>query len=142
MSEKVAYTALRTALAGQGVRIDRIENLRVNGMPDVNVCINGNEIWIEIKAPTEPKRNTTALFGSAHKLSQEQKNWIKRQIDAGGQAYLLIKTDKRYMLVHGRWADSINERTVDDLLAVSVWHTPIPAKKDYWKKLKDLLWNN
>jgi hypothetical protein len=139
MSEKNAYSILRTGIAGKRTRIDRIENLCVLGMPDVNLCIEGNETWIEIKSPKEPKKSTTPLFGSNHKLELEQRNWIKRQIDSGGKAFVLIRSDKRCMLVCGSHADVINEKTVEELIAIALWHAPVPTKKEHWAKLRETL---
>lgn len=103
-------------------RCDRIENVMVLGMPDVNVCINGFESWIEIKSPKEPKRAKTKLFGSNHNLSIDQQNWFLRQKTAGGIGYILICTDKRWMLIDGcKYADVINTMTVGELLDISIY---------------------
>ena len=104
-------------------RCDRIENVMVLGMPDVNCCIHGNEFWIEIKSPKEPKRKTTKLFGSNHKLSQDQQNWFLRQANANGLGFVLICTNKRWMLIDGcKHADKINDLTVDELIAISLYN--------------------
>lgn len=123
MSEKVAYRKFRLAIYDpkKGDRIDRIENIMIVGMPDVNCCIEGCESWMEIKSPTEPKRSTTPLFGSNHKVSQDQKNWFLRQRNAGGRAYLLITTDKRWMLI-GSKIDFVNEMTIEELVSISLYN--------------------
>ncbi len=122
MNEKTAYNWLKEAVCrGSFDRIDRFENIVGVGNLDVNACIDGAEFWIEIKAPTEPVRPSTALFGSNHKLSQDQKNWIKRQLKANGNAYIFVATDKRKMLVHGKWADEFNEMTVSEMITKSMW---------------------
>lgn len=138
MSEKVAYRWLRDKVFLPRDRIDRIENLVVDGMPDTTYCAEGTEGWIEIKTPTEPKRASTALFGSNHKVSQEQKNWILRQLKAQGVVYLFIMTDKRKLLVEGKWAEQINTMTVQQIVDVAKWHRESP-KKDCCIKLRDAL---
>lgn len=125
MSEKKAYKWLKDNVMQPGDRIDRLENIVVDGMPDVNGCVLGSEFWMEIKAPTEPKRPTTPLFGSNHKLSQDQKNWILRQLKAKGNAYIFIVTDKRRILISGKYADNLNEMTVGLLLKHSMWNSEL-----------------
>jgi len=123
MNEKTAYKWLKEAVMTQpGARIDRLENLVSEGMPDVNCCVCGTESWIEIKAPTEPKRASTPLFGSNHKVSQEQKNWMLRQKKASGHCYLFIVTDKgKRMLLDGKHADNANDLTLHEIMTMSNW---------------------
>lgn len=140
MAESNDYKVLKANLPVGKDRLDRIENVVVNGMPDINFCSEGVESWLEQKSPKEPKRSTTKLFGSNHKLSQDQKNWFKRQMDAEGNAYVLITTDKRWMLVGGEHADLINELTVNELMLIALWSTPKPVRdKESWKLLRQTL---
>ena len=116
------------------------ENVVVTGMPDINFCSGGVECWIEQKSPTEPKRKTTPLFGSNHKVSQEQANWMLRQRKAGGKCYFLISTDKRWILVGGFLADQLNTMTVDEIVEQAVWSTMKPVKdKEQWQTLRQEL---
>jgi hypothetical protein len=136
MSEKNAYDSLKKVVSPLD-RIDRVENVLVDGMPDVNYCTEGVECWIEIKNPKEPKRDTTPLFGSNHKLSAEQKNWMLRQMNAGGKAFILISTNKRWMLIDGKHADRVNEMTVSALRLIAVWYADKPVKEDKkWEMLR------
>jgi hypothetical protein len=141
MSERSTYSSLRKGLlaVNKKIRIDRIENSMVEGMPDVNVCIDGVESWIEIKSPKEPKRSTTPLFGSNHKLSIQQQGWLKRQYVAGGNAYVFIRTEKIAMLVKGFEAPNVNILTKAGLASISVWNSPVPVKAEYWKELVTIL---
>lgn len=136
MSEQAAYNTLRKNMPLPTDRLDRVENLVLAGMPDTNFCADGMECWIELKAPKEPKRSTTPLFGTGHKLTLDQRNWLTRQRMAGGASFVLIATDKRWMLVDGRHADFINDMSVDDLLRQSLWHTTKPVRKERWKELR------
>lgn len=89
---------------------------------DVNYCIEGTEGWIEIKSPIEPKRSTTPLFGSNHRLLQSQMNWFILQRNACGIGYIYIESDKRRMLIDQKHADRINSMTVSELVSASTWH--------------------
>lgn len=145
MSEKIAYKTLREKVFSHrgDCRVDRVENELVVGMFDVNYCIAGIEGWIEIKAPTEPKRSSTPLFGSNHKLSQDQLNWCLRETKAGGNAWVLIKTDKRWLLIAGSKADVVNKLTINELIFVSEWHQIIPIKgTEPWNELLKILANS
>ena len=71
-------------------RLQRMENVAADGLPDVNGCINGNEFWMELKTPRIPVRDTTPLFGSNHKITPNQFAWFKAQSLAGGMVFLLI----------------------------------------------------
>lgn len=123
--ETAAFTWLRQNVFVSPNRADRIENLLVLGMPDVNVKMVGREeFWLEIKAPVEPKRESTALFGSNHGVSQDQANWFLRQRRAGGKAFFWIATDIRRMLVPGIYADALNKMTMAEITEAAVWLMP------------------
>lgn len=139
MSEKKDYHKFRAHIIHPSDRIDRLENLVTFGMPDVNYCFDGVEGWIEIKSPVEPKRSTTALFSGNHKFSQNQKNWFIRQLKAGGLAFALICTDKRWILIDANTVENANEMTVSELLQKSVWCSD--SKSIYWESLRKALRN-
>jgi hypothetical protein len=139
MSEKTSYSTLRKAIMQPRDRIDRIENVVGTGMPDVNLVLSGVELWIEIKSPMEPKKDNTTLFGSNHPLSQDQMNWFKRQMRAGGKAFVYIDTDKHRILINGTWADRINTMTVQELLDEAAWWSMKPTFADQWKQLRSVL---
>ena len=138
--EKKAYAAFRKNVMRRADRINRVESPITPGMPDVSCCLRGgNEFWLEIKAPTEPVRLTTPLFGSNHKLSRDQANWIRSQIQAGGKAYIYISTDKRNVLICGTLADEINKLTVAEIVENSLWHAPKPVEAERWESLRWIL---
>lgn len=139
MSEQKAYTVFRTNVVRQGDRIDRIENLIGVGFPDTNGCFSGSEFWMEIKAPQEPKRGSTPLFGSNHKLSVAQRNWFLRQRRAGGRGFIYIETDRRRLLLAGKHADAINELTVAELIFLCLWNSSRPTTKSHWSDLREIL---
>ena len=143
MSESADYKRLKKNWCEPRDRIDRIENIVGTGMPDVNICASGIEFWVEQKSPKEPKRSTTILFGSNHKLSVEQKNWFLRQKNAKGRAFVLICSDKRWMLIDGKFADDINNLTVEELINIATWHEPEPIRgKEKWMNLRKAMLAN
>jgi hypothetical protein len=142
MSEKNAYATLKDKVFKPMDRVSRVENALETGMPDVNYCIKSVEGWIEIKYPTEPKRENTRLFGSSHKFSQDQLNWILEQRNAGGIVWLFIVTDKRYILVNSKWAEYINDMTLWQILVESSWAALKPNRNaKLWEELWKILAN-
>ena len=139
MSEIRSYQKFKDKVAHPDDRIDRVENIRVNGMFDVNFCSQGIESWIEIKSPAEPVRKTTPLFGSNHRISQDQKNWALRQIKAGGRCYFMIMTNRHFIFLHGSIAEEINSLTVTQLLNKSLFWRQWPMVADDWQDVRDIL---
>lgn len=139
MSEKATYALVKKNLAREQLRLDRVENMLVEGMFDFNYCCEGVEGWIEIKHPKEPVRATTPLFGSSHKVSQSQKNWALRQRQAGGRAFFLIGTEARLLLIDAKYADQLNEMTLQNIVARSIWLAKKPIEKQHWAELRESL---
>ena len=139
MSESNEYKWLKANVFKSPARFERIENVLVAGTLDANYCIKGCEGWIEIKAPREPKREGTPLFGSNHKLSQEQANWILAQRRAGGRAFIWVGTDKRRILLPGMVADHLNEMTMAEILEAAWWSRPLGAQFDKQELIQCLM---
>ena len=56
LKEQRLWDAMRKA-APKGVWLQRVENIVVDGMPDVYaVETEGGACWVELKAPVRPKR--------------------------------------------------------------------------------------
>ena len=53
--ERKLYVRLKNALirGRVGIDIERLEVTSMSGVPDVNVCFNGVETWIELKIITQ-----------------------------------------------------------------------------------------
>jgi hypothetical protein len=139
MSEAKTYRTFREKVFKPHDRVTRIENAVGTGQPDVNICVDGVESWVEIKSPQEPVRPTTKLFGSNHKLLLSQRNWMLEQRNAKGRAWVLIETDKRWMLISHLHGDAINDRTVSGLIAISDWLATKPVMRPDWEALREAL---
>lgn len=85
--------------------MDRVENSIMGGMPDVDGCINGLQFWIELKCAARPANPSTPI---KPKFQPGQIPWIKRRINAGGTAHVLIQIgsgrDARRYLIPGHIA--------------------------------------
>ncbi len=137
MSEKNAYQTFYKNVRQPKDRIERVENGLGVGAPDINFCMESREGWLELKSPVEPLRDSTPLFGSNHRVSQDQMNWFLRQRQAGGFAAFLIVTNKRWLLVPSRYADDLNKMTMAQLLKAAVWTASNPIKEPHaWVLLR------
>lgn len=74
---------------GYAVDLTRIENMAVSGHPDVDGCIDGQQIWIELKSCSRPKRATSKI---QPKLRPSQDIWHTKRHRAGSRhAYVLMQ---------------------------------------------------
>ena len=59
----------------------RVETSTMGGMPDVNVCWQKTEVWVELKI----------YVGGRVLIRPEQNAWIHRRSAAGGRCYVIAK---------------------------------------------------
>lgn len=124
-------------------RIQRIENLTADGMPDINGCFNGKEFWLELKCPKIPKRENTPLFGSNHKIMPNQFAWFHKQTLAGGKCGVLICCEDITILLKGYTLSSavlklsINEMVNSQFIDYYCYSNI----KDCWLDIRDVIYN-
>jgi Holliday junction resolvase len=75
-NESKLYNLIKTNL--KNVHFMRIESYTEQGIPDVNACYNGKELWLELKC------NTAKNLG----LSKYQIVWIMRRVKHGGVVWI------------------------------------------------------
>ena len=120
--ERDANAWMRNALKGPGVRLTRVENLVNDGTPDINGTVDSTDFWIETKAPNEPAKLSTKLFGTrSHSFNQDQKNFALAHIKAGGNMWAFLATENRKLLVPGVYIEYLNEMSYGDILKAVVW---------------------
>ncbi len=136
------WQAIRENMWRPGDRLTRIENSVLSGSPDVNGCLQGEDVWIELKAPTEPKRAMTPMLSRSgnHPLLLSQVNWFAQQRQAGGIAFILLRTDKHIFLVDGtKHADDINDWPVSTFIEQSLLVCPVPTPSNQWGLLRNVI---
>lgn len=139
------FRRLQDRIVRPNDRFERVENGLLSGMPDINYCFNGCEGWIELKAPIEPARDSTALFGAGnHPVEIEQANWMLRQSQANGRCSLFIATEKRLLLIAGslvgKLGKEINTLTAFELERKSIWRSQMPVLDPLrWADLREAL---
>lgn len=60
----------------------RIENVLGRGIPDLNICTEGVEFWVECKADS-----------AGFYVRPEQWAWMSRRIASGGHCFVLLRRD-------------------------------------------------
>lgn len=89
----------------------RVENGCMPGTPDVNICLDGREFWVELKDVDQfPKRETTSVFGKEG-LRPDQVLWITQRTRAGGEVYIIGKVDREIYCIPGEYAEVFNSLT-------------------------------
>lgn len=91
MLESGLWNTIRKNLKGTpGLHMERIENVVGVGTPDVNICHEGKEAWVELKLIRSfPKRSTTPV--RIPHFKEEQLYWIQERAKAGGRAWLFVQ---------------------------------------------------
>lgn len=91
---------------GHLIDLQRVENLVGCGHPDVEGCIDGRQVWIELKSCSRPARPDTPIRPKA-RMSQEiwhaervksgcRCNWILIQVGEGSESALYLIPGNRY----------------------------------------------
>ena len=120
--------------------LNRIENGVLDGMPDSYIVIAGSQNWVELKAPVEPVRTSTALFSGKHNVSITQRNWLLSHRQAGGRGWVAIETDKRVLLIGAQHVDAINVCTTLQLIETAgAGHWLRPMQTDDWDGFANML---
>lgn len=111
------------------VDLQRLENAVGVGHPDVEGCIAGQQVWIELKSCLRPARETTSC---RVKKRQSQTDWHRIRTSAGFRHHwFLIQVGEahtaRLYLIPGRDADLIIATESDlALLSVLGYQNPRP----------------
>ncbi len=87
----------------------RIENDAGTGNPDVEECIDGVQIWLELKSEMRPKRPATPI---RPKCRESQSIWHRKRSEAGCKHnFVLIQVGEaysaRFYLIPGSRYDEI-----------------------------------
>ena len=128
MSEAALWELVRSRIAPYG-HIVRHENRVGDGTPDVSYTIQGVGGWIELKLlDTPPKRSETPIH--IPHLTKDQVLWAKKEAEAGGRMWMLLKVGAAFALCNAGLEERIFQRvvTMEDLRreAAVVGHRKFP----------------
>lgn len=122
MKESTFYQRVRKMILAEfpSARIDRVENGLVDGMPDVNCCVKGSDLWLELKyIESWPARAATQVLGRKG-LRPEQVNWHIRQSAAGGVSFIVVGIGKETWVADNAYARDINSWTKENWEALGM----------------------
>ena len=89
MLESSLWQLVKRNLPGHVIRV---ENTSGSGTPDVNACLNGKDVWVELKMAK----------GKWVHFRTSQVAWItKRAIGQTGSCKILVRKDDTLMLIQG-----------------------------------------
>ena len=104
---------------GSKAHIMRVENPAHPGTPDVNMCINGVEVWPELKrVKALPKLPETPVFTGV--MRAEQRLWHMMRAEAGGRSYLVgyVELEEIIYVIPGKHVmefEKMNKARLDEL---------------------------
>lgn len=122
-SEQRLWDTMQENASVKKVWLQRVENIAVDGMPDV-YCVGRSTAtasWIELKAPAKmPKRRSTRILGTEG-LLVAQVGWHLKAHSTSVPSYILIRDEMRSLyLIRGQHAESINEMSKSALRTYSL----------------------
>jgi len=104
-SEDGLWENLREKLRCKGTHAIRVENSVGPGTPDVNICLDGREVWVELKHVHEwPARQDTLVDIG---LRPDQVTWLGRRGRAGGNVWILVQVGTDYLLFWWKFAPKL-----------------------------------
>jgi hypothetical protein len=146
MSESAFWGSVRAGLtdaADLKICLDRVENMVLAGMPDVNGVYCGTEFWIELKScDVLPARAGSRVFGDGG-LRGEQVVWLAKRARHGGRVFVLARAGKVIWLLRGESeiVKGFNGYCSDELVERCVWWHNGVGKVDWGGLLRCLVWD-
>lgn len=124
--QRVRKGGIALKMLGHKVHIGRIENSSGVGNPDVNGCIDGGTLDIELKSESRPARATTPIHP---KVKPSQSIWHLERTEAGCKTHWVLiqvgdNAQAKLYLIPGSKYDHITAPE-DDLELMSVLKSPV-----------------
>jgi len=108
-----------------------VENSVRSGTPDI-AYIGG---WLELKWIREyPKREDTTI--RLHHFTKQQRIWLKRHWQLGGNAFLLLQIKREWFLFEALYAyEWVGLVPVAELRKNAVWHSTTGFKPNEFRRI-------
>ena len=134
MSESNFWTLLRNNLP---LKMYRVENRVMRGMPDVHYIRDGKSGWIELKYIEKWSKRGRFTSG----LRQSQTFWANQHIRAGGKSWFLFRVGRDFtILVDGdRGKELLDRPAKKDFMAMATWHKQGNVTSDDWIELANVI---
>ena len=133
MSESNFWTLVRNNLQ---MKMWRVENRVMKGMPDVHYLSEGKTGWIELKYMNKwPKKR----FSTGLKLSQVF--WARNYTKNGGSSWILIRIAREFTaLVDGKNAEDLyNRPSKTEFLKMCSFYKRGNMTKDDWDEVSETI---
>lgn len=133
MSEKNFWTLIRNSLA---LRMHRVENKVMQGMPDVFYIRRGSAGWIELKyIDVWPKKRVSCG------LMLSQSMWLTDYSSHGGKCWVLVRIERDFIgLIDGKKAGDLYRRpSTTDFLELLTWQNKGNMTDQKWDELADII---
>jgi len=133
MSESNFWALLRNKLK---LRMYRVENRVMKGMPDVHYIREGKSGWIELKYLKAWPKNRVSTG-----LKLNQCLWLKEYNEHKGDCWILLRVGRDYTgLIHGREAKKIFDRpSSGQILDLMTWGKRGNMSDEDWQELADVI---
>lgn len=133
MSESNFWALLRNKLK---LRMYRVENRVMKGMPDVHYIREGKSGWIELKYLKAWPKNRVSTG-----LKLNQCLWLKEYNEHKGDCWILLRVGRDYTgLIHGREAKKIFDRpSSGQILDLMTWGKRGNLTDEDWQELADVI---
>lgn len=117
-SESALWTCLRGKLPSQAHAV-RVENTVQVGTPDVNFCLGGLDVWLELKQLDDwPKREKTRVVLG---MREGQAPWIIKRTIAGGLAFVFAQIGREYFLYEAFAVNRLDTLNQQEMRDQAVW---------------------
>jgi hypothetical protein len=133
LSESNFWVLVRKSL---DLKMYRVENRVMKGMPDIHYIRDGVSGWIELKyMPDWPKKRVSSG------LMLNQCLWLKEYDERKGRCWILIRIGRDFIgLVDGKDAKALYDRpSTKDFHALLSWSKKGNMKEEDWKDLADVI---
>lgn len=107
----------------------RVENgmtyAQAIGTPDINISTGA---WIELKAlKAWPKKGGPLRIPH---FTDEQKNWARRRMAAGGEVFLLVKVRSEWFIFDGDAYQDVGNMTREEMIEAARFYFPVKPTSD------------
>ena len=129
LSESNFWVLIRNSL---DLKMYRVENRVMKGMPDIHYIRDGVSGWIELKyLPEWPKKRVSSG------LMLNQCLWLKEYDERKGRCWILIRIDRDFIgLIDGKDAKRLYDRpSTKDFRSLLSWSKKGNMKADDWSSL-------
>lgn len=116
IKESALWQQVKNGLEDVDTHLCRLENSAGSGVPDVNACSHGVEVWLELKM----------FHGNDLHFRNSQRAWISRRLAVGGRVFIVARKDDQLLIY----------RAASMLAAPFTQHPP--EKKSFHVKWADL----